>query len=373
MHAVLGTSEACIATHPSDMTVALAALDATVVIVRDGGEVRFAFGDFYRLPEETFSGARNHPFRARRSDRGRRARSQAVVSAGRSTLKLRDRASYEFALSFGRRVSPFRRRRRHRRLAARARRRRNRAVARATDAGTGARWRRAVGWSCSGTRRMPRSPTRGRRRRTRSRSNFATRAIVRVLSTPGRAIGREHDARSSGPCRQARRPHRRTAQGHRRRTLRRRRAGRTPALCGHGAEHDLARPHSRDRRSRHARAAGRRRGSHASQRAARHADRFRFHAADAVHRAEPQPAAKRRDPLLGPACRRRHRDDARNRDGRSRPSPRHLRRGDAGGGDRCPHAGAQGTRRLCSSARRSATSNAATSMPRLLPLRSRWT
>src|SRR3984957_6579451 len=53
MHAVLGTSAACIATHPSDMTVALAALDATIVVMRAGGEARLTMDEFYRLPEET--------------------------------------------------------------------------------------------------------------------------------------------------------------------------------------------------------------------------------------------------------------------------------------------------------------------------------
>ncbi len=53
MHALLGTSAACIATNPSDMAVALAALDAQVVVMRGGGEVRLTLDDFYRLPEAT--------------------------------------------------------------------------------------------------------------------------------------------------------------------------------------------------------------------------------------------------------------------------------------------------------------------------------
>jgi len=54
IHAVLGTSDKCIATHPSDMAVALRALDATVVTARphqDGR--RIPLGDFYRLPGDT--------------------------------------------------------------------------------------------------------------------------------------------------------------------------------------------------------------------------------------------------------------------------------------------------------------------------------
>ena len=53
-HAVLGTSDACIATHPSDMCVALRALDATVETVRADGSTRaIAIADFHRLPGET--------------------------------------------------------------------------------------------------------------------------------------------------------------------------------------------------------------------------------------------------------------------------------------------------------------------------------
>src|SRR5689334_1708514 len=50
MHAILGTSKACIATHPSDMWVALAALDATVHVVGPAGARAVSFSDFHRLP-----------------------------------------------------------------------------------------------------------------------------------------------------------------------------------------------------------------------------------------------------------------------------------------------------------------------------------
>ena len=53
IHAILGTSEACIATHPSDMCVALAALDATVHVTGPSGERAIAFADFHRLPGDT--------------------------------------------------------------------------------------------------------------------------------------------------------------------------------------------------------------------------------------------------------------------------------------------------------------------------------
>ena len=53
MHAILGTSDACIATHPSDMCVALAALDATVHVAGPSGTRAIAFADFHRLPGDT--------------------------------------------------------------------------------------------------------------------------------------------------------------------------------------------------------------------------------------------------------------------------------------------------------------------------------
>jgi len=54
IHAVLGGSDQCIATHPSDMAVALRAVDAVVVtMLPGGGERRIALGDLYRLPGDT--------------------------------------------------------------------------------------------------------------------------------------------------------------------------------------------------------------------------------------------------------------------------------------------------------------------------------
>jgi len=52
--AILGTSDQCIATHPSDMAVAMRALDAVIVTLKpDGDRRRIAIGDFYRLPGDT--------------------------------------------------------------------------------------------------------------------------------------------------------------------------------------------------------------------------------------------------------------------------------------------------------------------------------
>jgi xanthine dehydrogenase YagS FAD-binding subunit len=95
MHAVLGTSEACIATNPSDMAVALAALDATIVVMREAGEARYTFDEFYLLPEST-------PERETVLEHGDVIVAVEIEPAPlyrRSHyLKLRDRASYEFAL-----------------------------------------------------------------------------------------------------------------------------------------------------------------------------------------------------------------------------------------------------------------------------------
>src|SRR4249919_1104627 len=53
INAILGTSEACIATHPSDMCVALAALEAKVHVAGPAGARAIAFSDFHRLPGDT--------------------------------------------------------------------------------------------------------------------------------------------------------------------------------------------------------------------------------------------------------------------------------------------------------------------------------
>jgi xanthine dehydrogenase YagS FAD-binding subunit len=52
MHAILGASPQCIATNPSDMSVALAALDAVVRVTGPGGDRAIPFGEFHRLPGE---------------------------------------------------------------------------------------------------------------------------------------------------------------------------------------------------------------------------------------------------------------------------------------------------------------------------------
>lgn len=95
--AILGTSEACIATHPSDMCVALRALDATVhVRSAAGGERSIPFADFHRLPED-------RPEIDNTLQPGELITHITVPDADRfmahsAYIKVRDRLSYSFAL-----------------------------------------------------------------------------------------------------------------------------------------------------------------------------------------------------------------------------------------------------------------------------------
>jgi xanthine dehydrogenase YagS FAD-binding subunit len=94
-HAIFGWSESCVATHPSDLAVALAALDAAVIVRGPRGERLIPFTDFHRLPGST-------PDRDNVLERG-----DLIVAIdvpprpeGRAShyVKVRDRQSYEFAL-----------------------------------------------------------------------------------------------------------------------------------------------------------------------------------------------------------------------------------------------------------------------------------
>ncbi|HEY4067178.1 MAG TPA: xanthine dehydrogenase family protein subunit M [Burkholderiaceae bacterium] len=95
IHAILGGSEQCVATQPSDMNVALAALRASVVAAGPRGERRIAFADFHRLPDSTPQLDTTL------------AHDELIVAvelppnafaAASHYLKVRDRASYAFAL-----------------------------------------------------------------------------------------------------------------------------------------------------------------------------------------------------------------------------------------------------------------------------------
>jgi xanthine dehydrogenase YagS FAD-binding subunit len=94
-HAIFGTSEHCVATHPSDLAVALVALDATVRTRAPAGERSFAVEDLYRLPEAT-------PHLEHTLEPGELILEIGVPKTAFARraryVKVRDRASYEFAV-----------------------------------------------------------------------------------------------------------------------------------------------------------------------------------------------------------------------------------------------------------------------------------
>ncbi|GAO10820.1 xanthine dehydrogenase family protein subunit M [Streptomyces lydicamycinicus] len=95
-HAVLGTSEHCIATHPSDLAVALVALDAVVHVEGMDGARTIPVDDFFLLPGDTPE--REHPLTP--GELITAIEVPALPMARRSLyLKVRDRESYEFALA----------------------------------------------------------------------------------------------------------------------------------------------------------------------------------------------------------------------------------------------------------------------------------
>ncbi|MFD0478387.1 FAD binding domain-containing protein [Nonomuraea thailandensis] len=94
-HAVLGGSDHCLATHPSDLAVALTALDATVHLLGPGGERAVPVADFYLLPGAT----PDRETAMRPGELITRVEVPRTALAGRSRyLKLRDRATFEFAV-----------------------------------------------------------------------------------------------------------------------------------------------------------------------------------------------------------------------------------------------------------------------------------
>jgi xanthine dehydrogenase YagS FAD-binding subunit len=95
IHAVLGASEHCIATHPSDMCVALAALPAMVRVNGPEGQRSVPFQEFHRLPGET----PHIETTLKRDELITSTELPALPFARRSLYrKVRDRASYAFAL-----------------------------------------------------------------------------------------------------------------------------------------------------------------------------------------------------------------------------------------------------------------------------------
>jgi xanthine dehydrogenase YagS FAD-binding subunit len=97
IHAILGTSEHCIATHPSDMCVALAALGAIVHVTGPNGDRAIPLGEYHRLPGETpqFDTTLQHGEVVTSVELPGRSR---VFASHFTYLKLRDRLSYAFAL-----------------------------------------------------------------------------------------------------------------------------------------------------------------------------------------------------------------------------------------------------------------------------------
>jgi xanthine dehydrogenase YagS FAD-binding subunit len=95
MMAILGTSDHCIATHPSDMCVAMTALEAVIYVQGAKGEKKIAIGEFYKLPGDTPE-VENvlEP-----GDLITHVELPPPTDTKQVYLKLRDRASYEFALA----------------------------------------------------------------------------------------------------------------------------------------------------------------------------------------------------------------------------------------------------------------------------------
>jgi len=94
-HAVVGVSDACIATHPSDMAIAMRALDASIETVKaDGAKRTIPIDDFYRLPGDT-------PHIETSLEKGEFITAVTLpppVGGKHIYRKVRDRASYAFAL-----------------------------------------------------------------------------------------------------------------------------------------------------------------------------------------------------------------------------------------------------------------------------------
>lgn len=96
MNAVLGTSDKCIATHPSDMCVAMAALGAIIHVQGPKGTRTIAFSDFHLQPGQTPQIEHN----LKQDELITHVEIPALPFAAKSHyLKVRDRASYEFALT----------------------------------------------------------------------------------------------------------------------------------------------------------------------------------------------------------------------------------------------------------------------------------
>ena len=96
IHAILGTSDKCIATHPSDMCVAMAALDAIIHVQGINGERKIMFSDFHTMPGD-------HPEIENTLQKGDLITAVELPALSFATnsayVKVRDRTSYDFAVA----------------------------------------------------------------------------------------------------------------------------------------------------------------------------------------------------------------------------------------------------------------------------------
>jgi xanthine dehydrogenase YagS FAD-binding subunit len=95
LHAIFGASSACVATHPSDLAVALVALEAVVEVQASSGGRQIPMAEFHRIPGD--APERDTVLAAGELITGVEVPSSAVARCSHY-LKIRDRASFEFAL-----------------------------------------------------------------------------------------------------------------------------------------------------------------------------------------------------------------------------------------------------------------------------------
>ena len=96
MHAIFGASDKCIAVHPSDMCVALAALDAVVIVSSSKGERRIPFAYFHRLPGN--DAAKDNNLQRGELITAIEIPDNNAFAKNAKYIKVRDRSSYAFAL-----------------------------------------------------------------------------------------------------------------------------------------------------------------------------------------------------------------------------------------------------------------------------------
>jgi hypothetical protein len=206
IHAILGTSEQCIAVHPSDMCVALAALEAIVRVTGPDGDRAIPFADFHRLPGH-----------APHLDTNLRA-GEIITSVDlpaedfaehHAYLKVRDRQAYAFALVSVAAALQME--------VARSSRPALPWVAWRTSRGATAVPRRCCRASVPAETLPSSSPTRCSKARRTSGTTISRSSWPDALLSAPSATRRGEDAHDDCVHRQADEPHRRPRQGDRRR------------------------------------------------------------------------------------------------------------------------------------------------------------